>query len=179
MRADSFTREVMIRWLAQASLEQFLKVVDRVAPKDKWEDRRLFWSAYIEKRVVGNSWVAFGSDGALVARRLAEESADTVMGRFAKIVGAQANHPVLLLQIGDLVIADWSHNGTLRIWRRGNPSSLEFDKSSYIAAELRATPDFATAHQSGWQNKAENYIRKSSGIRLTENEYMPRRRRYA
>jgi hypothetical protein len=34
---DDNAREVMTRWLAQATLEQFLKVVDRVAPKHQWE----------------------------------------------------------------------------------------------------------------------------------------------
>jgi hypothetical protein len=178
LRPNPLAHEIMNRWLAQATLEQFLKVVDRVAARHQWEYRRAFWSAYIEKRVVGNSWVVFGSDGAHVARRLAEESTDKFMSKFATLSGASPNQSVLLLKIADLVIADWSHNGRLRIWRKGNLNSPEFDRPSYLAAELRAKPDFEIPHlpPDGWQRKAESYIRKQSGIRVAEYEYMPSRR---
>jgi hypothetical protein len=72
-------REVLIRWLAQATLEQFLKVVDRVAPPHQWDYRRAFWNAYIEKGVVRNAWVAFGSSGAQVANQIATKSNDKLM----------------------------------------------------------------------------------------------------
>ena len=174
---DDAARDVMIRWLAQATLEQFLKVVDRVAAKHQWDYRRAFWNAYIEKRVVANAWVAFGSNGAQVARRIAESTADSLMRRFATLGGSGADQAVLLLSIGDLIIADWSHNGRLRIWRRGNPSAPEFNLPSYVASDLRADSEFDTVHlpPDGWQGKAEAYIRRHTGIKLLESEYMPRR----
>jgi hypothetical protein len=174
---DEAARDVLIRWLAQATLEQFLKVVDRVAAKHQWDYRRAFWNAYIEKRVVGNAWVAFGSSGTQVATRLAENTGDTLMRRFATLGGAGADQAVLLLRIDDLVVADWSHNGRLRIWRRGNTKAPEFNMNSYIAADLRTRCDFETVHlpPDGWQAKTEAYIRRHTGIRLTEAEYMPRR----
>ncbi len=110
---DDTARDVMIRWLAQATLEQFLKVVDRVAAKHQWDYRRAFWNAYIEKSVVANAWVAFGSNVAQVARRIAENTADSLMRRFATLGGSGADQAVLLLSIGDLIIADW--NSLLRI----------------------------------------------------------------
>jgi hypothetical protein len=174
---DPAARDVMIRWLAQATLEQFLKVVDRVAARRQWDYRRAFWNAYIEKRVVANAWVAFGSNGAQVARRIAETSADSLMRRFATLGGSGADQAVLLLSIGDLIIADWSHNGKLRIWRRGNLSAPKFNLPSYVASDLRADSEFDTVHlpPDGWQGKAEAYIRRHTGIKLLESEYMPRR----
>ena len=97
--------------VAQATLSQFLEVVDRVAERQQWHYRRAFWTAYIERRVVSNAWVAFGTTGAQVARRLADDSADTLMRHFAALGGAGTDQAVLLLHIGDLIIADWSHNG--------------------------------------------------------------------
>lgn len=174
---DDAARDVMIRWLAQATLEQFLKVVDRVAAKHQWDYRRAFWNAYIEKRVVANAWVAFGSSGAQVARGIAENTADSLMRRFATLGGSGADQAVLLLSIGDLIIADWSHNGRLRIWRRGNPSAPELNLPSYVASDLRIDSEFDTVHlpPDGWQGKAEAYIRRHTGIKLLESEYMPRR----
>jgi hypothetical protein len=126
VRSDDVARSVITRWLARATLEQFLKVVDRVAAKHQWDYRRAFWSAYMEKQYVSNSWVVFGTEGAEVAKRLAEKSDDKLMKQFAALSKAGSDQAVLLLQIHDLIIADWSHNGRLRIWRRGNSSAPEF-----------------------------------------------------
>jgi hypothetical protein len=176
---DDTARAVMVRWLAQATLEQFLKVVDRVAAAHQWEYRRAFWNAYIEKGWVSNAWVAFASNGAAVAKQMAKESEDNLMRRFASLGGASADQAVLLLQIGDLFIADWSHNGKLRIWRRGNSHSPKLDEPSYLATELRSGSDFDIAHlpPDGWQTKAESYIRRFTGLRLSSTEFMPARRR--
>ncbi len=175
---DDAARDVMVRWLAQATLEQFLRVVDRVAAKHQWEYRRAFWSAYIEKKVVGNAWVAFGSSGARVATKISNDTGDKLMRRFATLGGAGADQAVLLLSIGDLIVADWSHNGRLRIWRRGSGKPPQFHLKSYSASELRSDSDFDAVHlpPDGWQGRTEAYIRRHTGIRLTEAEYMPRRR---
>jgi hypothetical protein len=178
VRSDEAARSVIIRWLAKATLAQFLKVVDRVAAKHQWDYRRAFWSAYIEKQFVSNSWVAFGTQGAEVAKRFAETSDDKLMKQFATLGRSGSDQAVLLLQIHDLIIADWSHNGRLRIWRRGNSNAPEFGSASYIATQLRASPEFEIAHlpPDGWQAKAEAYIRRHTGIKLLQVDYMPRRR---
>jgi SNF2 domain-containing protein/EH signature protein/restriction endonuclease/helicase-like protein len=174
LRTDDSARDVFIRWLAQATLEQFLKVVDRLAPRHQWDYRRVFWNAYIEKGAVANAWVAFGSSGAQVANQIAKNTADQLMLRFGTLTGGGADQAVLLLSIGDLVIADWSHNGKLRIWRRGNKRAPEFNLNGYIAADLRAHPDFETVHlpPDGWQMRTEAHIRRHTGIRLNEAEYI-------
>jgi hypothetical protein len=175
---DEAARDVMVRWLAEATLEQFLKVVDRVAPKNQWEFRRAFWNGYITKGFVANAWVAFGSAGAQVAARIAERTSDGVMRRFGKLSGAGADQAVLLLSIGDLIVADWSHNGRLRIWRRTNRDAPTFNLDTYTASSLRSSSDFDTVHNppDGWQAKAEAYIRRHTRIALDEFEYMPRKR---
>jgi hypothetical protein len=149
-----------------------------VAARHQWDYRRAFWSAYIEKKVVSNAWVAFGTSGAQVATRISDDTGDKLMRRFATLGGAGADQAVLLLKIGDLVVADWSHNGRLRIWRRGGNKSPEFNLKSYLASELRSDSDFDTVHlpPDGWQARTEAYIRRHTGIPVTEVEYMPRRR---
>lgn len=176
---DESARAVMVRWLAQATLEQFLKVVDKVAAAHQWEYRRAFWNAYVAKGWVSNAWVAFGNSGAAVARQIATESGDNLMRRFASLSGASPDQAVLLLQIGDLLIADWSHDGKLRIWRRGNVDAPKFDQPSYVATQLRTGSDFDIAHlpPDGWQSKAESYIRRFTGLRLSTLEFMPSNRR--
>jgi hypothetical protein len=99
------------------------------------------------------------------------------MKRFATLGGSGPDQAVLLLSIGDLIVADWSHNGRLRIWRKGNREAPEFSAPVYSAIELRKDSDFDTVHipADGWQSKAENYIRRYTGIKIAEHEYLPRR----
>jgi hypothetical protein len=181
LRVDPSAQQVMTRWLVQATLEQFLKVVDRVAQKHQWEYRRAFWSAYVEKDAVQDSWVAFAGDGARVAAQIAVRTGDEMMRRFGALSGASSDHAVLLLRIGDLVIADWSHNGKLRAWRSNNKRAPQFYLSAYGSYGLRVDSDFDISHMQadsgGWQEKAEAYIRKHTGIRLSQAEYMPKGRR--
>jgi hypothetical protein len=171
-------KAVMFRWLARASLDQFLAVVDQTAPGHQWEHRRAFWSAYIDRDFVSDSWVAFAPTGAARARQLARERDDAGMSSFGALRGATADQAVLLLRIGDLIIADWSHNGSLRIWESADPQApkVHEHQSQYQAVELRTECAYSKRHLSGWQQSAESFIRTHTGIRLMTAEYYPRRR---
>lgn len=174
---EDATRAVMTRWLAQATLEQFLRVVDRVAPNQQWEFRRAFWGAFIELGYVRDAWVCFASAGTDVARQIARESNDQGMLRFAMLAGqCQPNHAVLLLRIGDLVVADWSHNGKVRIWIAGHKNVPGFYQRNYYAQDLRAPCNFEKRHypQGPWQDEARGYIERHTGVRLKRIDYMPK-----
>jgi hypothetical protein len=175
---NSHAKAVMFRWLARASLDQFLAVVDQTAPGHQWDNRRAFWSAYIDRDYVSDSWVAFAPNGAARARELARERDDAGMLSFGALRGAAADQAVLLLRIGDLVIADWTHNGSLRIWRNADPQAPKVHEHErrYQATELRTVCGYSKRHVPGWQQSAESFIRTHTGIRLMTAEYYPRRR---
>lgn len=180
-KVDDLAKNVLLRWLAKGSLEQFLQVVDKTAPGHQWDYRRAFWSAYIDRGHVRDAWVAFGSSGQEYALRLARDTKDSNMSRFGRLnrpyEGTQA---VLLLRIGDLVVGDWSHNGTLRIWRHDNQAAPSFYRRDYEAADLRKGSNFSRVHshpQGAWQADAAEFIRQHTRIRLARHEYMPGRSR--
>jgi len=175
---NSHAKAVMFRWLARASLDQFLAVVDQTALGHQWEQRRAFWSAYIDRDFVSDSWVAFAPNGAARASQLARERDDAGMLSFGALRGASADQAVLLLRIGDLIVADWSHNGSLRIWQNADPEApkVHEHQSQYQAAELRTACAYSKRHLSGWQQDAQSFIRSHTGIRLMTAEYYPRSR---
>jgi hypothetical protein len=169
----------MLRWLAKASLEQFLRVVDhtvRIA-RHQWPHRRGFWGAYIARGYVTDAWVVFGRDGQAYAERLARETQDKGMAEFGCLTGANADQSVLLLRIGDLVVADWSHNGTLRIWHRESERAPKFYDPRYEARALRGSCDFDTPHDAylHWQQRARDYIRRETNIQMQLSEFIPPR----
>jgi hypothetical protein len=176
-------RGVFTRWLAKASLETFLRVFDRHAKPHQWRYRRAFWTAYADRGYVRNAQVVFAPSIAGEARELARQTKDARLGRFAWLYPApQSDHAVLLLEIGDLVVADWSHDGTLRIWQRRDEAAPHLNRGEYNPEELRRRPKlrggddyFETRHwpQGPWQQKAHDFIARHTRIRLLTSDFMP------
>jgi hypothetical protein len=172
---DDDAKIVMRRWLAENSLEQFLRVVDRVAPAYQWKHRRAFWNAYFKKGVVQDAWVAFGREGATIARRVSDAGADEEMTYGELVRPPKPEQAVLLLRIGDLLVADWSHLGSVRIWCYGNDDAPELYAPHYGTRNLRQGCDFEDTHdQHGhWQVQTHAFIERHTRIRLERSSYMP------
>ncbi|PLW77682.1 EH signature domain-containing protein [Cohaesibacter celericrescens] len=132
----------IIAWLTKQSLRQFLDIVDRITTKTSekrmWKYRRAFWEAVYENGLIRGAWVVFAEDGARETQRIFGN--EVKFGRFRKGGGrqAQSSHAVLLLQIGQGVVSDWSHNGKVNIWSSAEDSSApKLYNSWYDADEVR------------------------------------------
>lgn len=141
---------VLMRWLTAASVFQFFDIIDRSLARDPaarkmWAYRRRFWTAYLNGEEgapqIEEAWVAFGDDGAWLAERMARENRETALafGRHEEPT-KDAKHAALIVRIGDLVIADWSHNAKCNFWRRGERGQPELYRSRYPAGSLYSAP---------------------------------------
>ena len=173
---------VRFKWLAGQALKLFLNIVGEATDRpDQWQYRRAFWEAYMNRGYVPHAWVAFGRDGRSLVNRMIRESDEvdeSAKGSCAILESALPSHAVLLMRIADLVIADWSHNGTLRIWRKDHINAPKMYKSSYNGDELRSTCRKSFRHWpvegiNCWQNQAHDYIRDWTRIEIPKYEYMP------
>lgn len=168
-------KQVMRRWLTKASLEQFLDVVDKTAQSHMWAARRKFWSAYYENKFMLEAWVAFATDGAKLARQLADERdnpATRSFGSLARGNGVVRDHAVLIMQIGELVVADWSHNGKCHIWLPWNENAPKLYRRSYGKRDLVNGSDFQKVHIGSWQPDVHDFIRRNTGIKMMTMDYM-------
>lgn len=107
------------KWLAQESLEQFLNIVDQsiteFSKRRMWSYRRPFWTSYFNAGYVHEAWVLFGHD-ALKLARSAQNQDESFSSSFGVLESADRSQSVLLMKIGDAIIAEWSHNGKCWIW---------------------------------------------------------------
>lgn len=174
------------RWLTKQSIDHFLEVVDKVALDRMWRWRRKFWNAVFDTKgpdgqsIVQEAWVVFDHVGYDKGRRMGVE--DLAVGRFQRGGGnVQEGQSVLLLRIGRMVIAEWSHNGKVRIWndaeRRGAPRLY---RRFYQASELRDgeggyVPDWERSHTSpetlSWQNTVADKLYDLIRIRIPQSRY--------
>lgn len=174
--ASDEARQVFRKWLARVALAQFLEVIDRLALDRQWKYRRAFWTAYFDRDWVWDARVAFGPGGADLARQLFGPDAP-----FATLVRGgrkpiDRNHAVLLLRLGDLVIADWSHNGRCAIWREGDREAPSLLRPRYNSDDI----DWSSADQSwvhagaanyAWQNNVRRFIAEKTGHALHQREF--------
>lgn len=153
---------VLMRWLTAASVFQFFDIIDRSLARDPaarkmWAYRRKFWTAYLHGEEgapqIEEAWVAFGEDGARLARQVARENGEAALS-FGTQEDKGAMHAALIMRIGDLLIVDWSHNAKCNFWRRGERGQPELYRSRYPAGSLYSAPTqhshAAPAHYS-WQ----------------------------
>jgi hypothetical protein len=181
--------DILRGWLTEQSLRQFLDVVDQIAHHDTWKYRRAFWQAYHDHKpaLLRNAWVVFGEDGAAQARRAFGK--DVPFGRFKPGGRKQIlqGHAVLLLDFGQCIVADWSHNGRCNVWPIADPTRPKnLNAASYISDDvMRALPeddteaslnrnDIFSHHGSEnyvWQNRVANRLHELIGVRVPRTAY--------
>lgn len=183
-RAEAIVR----RWLTEASLRQFFEVVDQVAAPEHWIYRRAFWNALYERNYIDEAWVVFESHGAKEAKRMFGKDISFAVFEGG---GVQTGHSTLLLRIGSLVVAEWSHNGKCSIWDEdlGETAPRLFQRT-YDASALRkeiapsrpgqrGSPDQGVFIHHGslsysWQMNIAAFLKKRRNINLRESDYRVR-----
>lgn len=164
---------LMKRWLTKQAMGLLLEVLNRTADDAHWESRHDFWSFYIDNELVEEAWVVFGPNAFEHAKDLVVASPDFNAGTFGTIKRGggqvQQNHSVLLMRIDNVVIAEWTHNGKVRLWERGHLSPA-FYRQKYAADELRgigikhcAKDEYV--HHNRWQEKVAKFIYEHTGIK--------------
>jgi hypothetical protein len=165
-------QQVARRWLTRTTLDEFINVVTKVAKGSHWRYRKAFWMAYYEREYIQEAWVLFGK----TARYRARQAFDKDAG-FGRIEGGLSNHCVLLLKLGTLTIADWSHDGACRIWIDGNRAAPALYREQYSISELQYSADFERAHHgsetSSWQDKIAAFIYEHTRARVPQHDRMP------
>lgn len=168
---------VLKRWLTRQSMGLLIEVLNRTADDNHWDVRNDFWSYYLDNDLVDEAWVVFGPEASQHAMDLVSNNPDfsaSSFGRFKTGGGSsvQSNHSVLLLRIDDVVVAEWTHNGRVRLWDRRSAKRPNFYQNFYIPDQLRGARNKYTADdehnhdRSGqWMRKVDRFINRHTGIR--------------
>lgn len=172
-RVDSSAKDVLLRWLNLHTLTLFFDIVREVVGEGgrfehQWHARKRFWEEFVNHGLVTNSIVAFGR-AALPRVKHAEKELDRKL-LYRALRGAERTQSVLLLHIKipspaggtrTFVVADWSHNGSLRIWRESSPEApiVAPTPPDVYPEDLRTEPDTPRIlHMGPWQPRAYNAL---------------------
>ena len=166
---------LLSRWLTERSVELFFEIIaDTTERKDHWKARRAFWNAYLATGAISDAWCILGSQAERHVGRVSGISRDD----FGRVEGSNIDpgHSALLMRIGDLIIADWSHVGAVRFWKHPNTpklySSSYYGKNldmayGYRYANMSHVPIKSMSHIGKWYRKFSDFIRQETGIQYS------------
>lgn len=174
-------RHVVIRWLVERALEQFFLLVKETALDRHWRYREAFWRAFHLQGMIDDIWFVLGPHAKDFLRKTNEKNDETETS--ADLRGAQGDQSVLLLRMPGVTIAEWSHNGSCRIWLDDNRDKPRLYESRYYRRDLMSGADFEQAHhgsdRGGWQDMIARWLRDNIGASIGRGEYMPADRPWA
>jgi len=165
---DEESQAVMRRLLVAESLDLFFRLIARHAESKHWAYREAFWKHYFGQEVIDDAWVA-------LAPAAAAEVSGQDIGAFGKVQGGDQGQSGLIMRIGDLIVAERSHNGACCVWLAGDPASPEMHRSSYSGQSLRISNwevqegvrdrvSHQGSERGGWQVKLSSILHKRAGI---------------
>lgn len=179
---------IVIGWLTEQSLRQFLDIVDEIAVERMWKYRRAFWEGvyrfFVAQQVDVQVWVAFGRTGTARARAVfGKEASFAELKTDGKYV--KPTHAVLLFKIGDVLIADWNDDGKCHIWSSsGQEGAPKLFKPNYGSNEVQiytgqghheAPTELSWGHGGSegltWQRKIADRLRTLTGMNIAESFY--------
>ncbi len=192
-RASAETQKTIRSWLAAVTLDAFFRTIGRFSMQagleHQWADREAFWRACLRKNFIQDSWVVVGDNVQHHIRGIRD-----IAGSYGLTQGgADPNHSVLLLTIGQHVFAEWSHNGKLRVWRHDDPRAPRLFNSGYYPVwQLKGLglsfpaplyrgnldptgPDGLVHNAATWRQRVAEFLRLNEGLIIEEHEWLPRR----
>ena len=151
------TRRIFLHWLAENDLELFFKIFEKTAAERMWKPRKEFWTKYLP--YITETKVFFGRDALAYAHTL--DGTYTGYGRYA-----DAKQSVFVFRMDKYLFAEWSHNGSLRVWE-ANCAPLLFRLNYMRMQDVNFPPPIlAKPHMSRWQSKVSVWIQQYCGIKV-------------
>ncbi|HKI84152.1 MAG TPA: EH signature domain-containing protein [Candidatus Krumholzibacteria bacterium] len=157
-------RRVLMRWLVDVTLEEFFKLLDRTAKDEHWKARKKFWRAYLDSGAISDAWLVLGRE----ARRLAQRSDLENSGVWGDLGrGGDPSQSVLLMSLGGVTVAEWSHNGRVCFWLSDNAKAPRLYELKYRRRALQKSngADESYVHSGSWQRRVSAWVRRQTGVR--------------
>lgn len=189
-------KTVVLQWLNRAAFEIFFKLIGQsTSEPTQWAAREEFWRHYLEMNHIKRAYFMLGSDAERQARPHWQKLQEA--GGYGLIDSdANPDHSAFLMEIGDIVIAEWTHNGSCCFWQPEAVHRPVFGVRRYDGSLMRATDKMKSAASRqanslgtdqlwialphnpprvrgtrGWHSKFARQIRDWTGIRWAEAEW--------
>lgn len=167
-------KNIILRWKTKKSLENFFHLIEYVSTNSPdaermWPSRRKFMKSCLENGHITGAWVVLGKKALVLREKFRIESSSHGVLKS----GGQLTHSVLLFQIGDLILSEWSHTGKIRIWKNSSHSCPKLYEKEYTRDDVISIPikEFVHVSSGSWIDRLTEFIFEQTGIDINESEY--------
>lgn len=164
-------RKVYLKYKVKVSVSFFFGFISAGADKSEtgqrhWEQRRKYWTWYLENELIDDAWVILGSSAESAARA---EIKDSEFQQYGTGNLREYNKSHIMMQIGNIICVECSHNGALWIFDIDDDNCPPLGESKYYKEQFRFEPDRGyLAHSQGWQQKLDERIQERTSIRVNK-----------
>jgi hypothetical protein len=121
-------RKVLLRWLNSAAFDVFFRLIGRsTANPVQWAAREEFWRHYLEKDYISRAFFILGPQAVKGAKPDEQKLINEAGGYGHFSDGADVGHSAFLMEIGDVIIAEWTHDGSCCFWKPNAVHRPEFE----------------------------------------------------
>ena len=132
-------REVILRWLAAATMEVFFEIISQAVFSHMWSDRKDLWLDLYEEGRIRQAWFALSKQGVAIAQRMMRKRGNIDLG-FAenRSWGAEDRKKCLLIMnIDGKWVVEGSDNFKTHVFPRRKPSAWKPYEDSYTCEQFR------------------------------------------
>lgn len=156
--------QVFKRWLTEVAMREFFRAIAKTTDRpDQWAQREKFWMAYLDAGAVSDAWPALGARAQNKIEQIIRQSGERP--EYGTISGGSSSSSSIIMKVGDLIISEWSDNGSCRFWNTDDPAAPKMYAKIYAEYRLRTVAgrnDFEyEAHvpaSPGWESKFAGLI---------------------
>lgn len=162
-------KDLYLGWKTRVSMEVFFNVIsDSAGETDKgrehWEERRKYWTWFLEQELITEAWVILGSKAERLAKGKFPESA-TIQYGIGNLRESSKSH--IMMRIKNLIIVECSHNGMIWFFRADSKKKINFYKKSYDKYEFDSGKLDSKTHVPGkWPLEVDDTISKVTKINI-------------
>ncbi len=175
---------IYLRWLVGDTLSAFFSLIGGKADDKHWKYREAFWMAFYNAGHITDACFVLGD----LAKRDVSKYPEMRKAPLADLYGGQAGHSVLLFRVGNLIVGEWSHSGSCRIWRGSNENAPKLHlygrRRYYTRKKLlqREIPTGGADHvirhdgspTGSWQRKIAYILSARAGAYVSSDAYFPK-----
>jgi hypothetical protein len=133
-------RRVVLRWLAGQRMEAFLEVVSRAEAQGdfsaQWAARRRFWMGMFQNGRIDDAWASYSKAARAIAVDLYRKTDDAAFREHARQIGSRKTTCLLIMQVGEFVVVEGSHNLRVHIFRATDQNAPKLHADRYDVEEF-------------------------------------------
>ncbi|WP_036281761.1 EH signature domain-containing protein [Methylocystis sp. ATCC 49242] len=155
---------VLMRWLTGENIRFFLDVLSVVDKTNMWAPRRELWLSLYEEKRIDAAWVAFGAKASDFADSQLKAKGGVNTLQYGRQVagGHRKDTSLLIMQIGNRIVVEGSHDYKVHIFKSGNPHTPKLYQTGhnrgYDCDDIRKKSDAAKRHWGNWQDWVKENI---------------------